>query len=249
MKINPVYVAVAPGLQAARPLPYTVSPLKLPPEVLARLSSSPGLVEATTRSGAATLEPATIPAKSGSTPPGSSGLGLLAGYSFPVWQPTVLPGSVLGQFPRNPKSLKPILVMPPAVPAVSEPPKYLPLGNGYWMRPLPAAALANISHTAAISQLAVDGLHASAYTAYLPTEVGPAVDVFSAAVAFAEIYQEIASPKVEGRFKKFLFFSKRLVYLFRGVTVFVPVSPAVEHPLKALGTALKIGDEVAAIQW
>lgn len=139
--------------------------------------------------------------------------------------------------------------MPPAVPAAPEPPKYLPLGNGYWMRPLPATALANISHTAAISQLAVDGLRASAYTAYLPSQVGPAVDVFSAAVAVGEIYQEIASPKVEGRFKKFLFFAKRLVYLFRGVTVFVPVSPAVQHPLKALGTALKIGDEVAAIQW
>jgi len=31
--------------------------------------------------------------------------------------------------------------------------------------------------------------------------------------------------------------------------VFVPIHPAIDYPLKAVETALKIGDEVIALQW
>jgi hypothetical protein len=94
----------------------------------------------------------------------------------------------------------------------------------------------------------VEGLKSSPYAAYLPPQVSQGVDVFAAAVAVGEIYQEIASPKVEGRFGKFLFFAKQVVYVLRGITVVVPVHPAIDYPLKAVGTALKIGDEVIALQ-
>jgi hypothetical protein len=250
MKINPVQVGVAQGSKVVRGLPYAVAPLALPPEVLAQLSSSVGLLEPTMRSSVATASRLTTPATSGLASLGSSKLGRLAGYSFPVWQyPTVLPGSVLGQLDQSGPPPKPILVMPPGAPAASESPKYLSLGNHYWWSPLPATPLSNISHVANISQLAVEGLKSSPYAAYLLPQVSQGVDVFVAAVAVGEIYQEIASPKVEGRFGKFLFFAKRLVYLFQGINVFVPVYPAIDYPLKAIGTVLKIGDEVIALEF
>jgi len=49
------------------------------------------------------------------------------------------------------------------------------------------------------------------FAAILPSPVSQAAAVFVAAVAVGEIYQEIASPKVERRFGKLLFFVKRLV--------------------------------------